>query len=68
MKEQEISPEKGLNEMKVSNLSDTEFKVMTTRMLKGMKKEIETIKRDRSEIKNATSEINNTLEGIKQVR
>ena len=43
MKEQEESPEKELNEMEVSNLSDTEFKVMVIRILNSMKKDIETM-------------------------
>ena len=59
MKEQENS------EMETSNLSDKEFKVMITRILNSIKKEMENIKKDQSEIKNAISEINNTLERIK---
>ena len=50
--------------MEASNLSDLELRVVITRILKSMKKHIETIKKDQSEIKNAISEINNTLEGI----
>ena len=38
MKEQEKYPEKELNEMEASHLSDTEFRVMTIRMLNSMKK------------------------------
>ena len=34
MKEKEESPEKELNEIEVSNLSDIEFKLMVKRMLK----------------------------------
>ena len=64
MKEQEKYPEKELNEMEASHLSDTEFKVMVIRMLKGMKKDIETIKEDQSEMKNTISGMKNTLEGI----
>ena len=63
MKEQENSLEEELDEMKASNLSDREFRVMIIRILNSMKKDMETIKR-MSEIKNAISEINNTLEGI----
>ena len=36
MKEQEKSPQKELNDIKASNLSDTEFKVMVIRMLNSM--------------------------------
>ena len=45
MKEQENSPEKELDEMKTSNSSDREFRVMIIRILNSMKKDIETIKR-----------------------
>ena len=38
MKEPENSPEKELNEMEASNLSDIEFKVMVIKMLNSMKK------------------------------
>ena len=51
--------------MEASNLSDIEFRVMITKMLNGMKKDIEITKKDQSEIKNAMPERNNTLEGIK---
>ena len=34
MKEQEKTPVKELNEMEISNLSDTEFKILVIRMLK----------------------------------
>ena len=64
MKEQQNSPEEELDKTEASNLSDTEFRVMIIRILKSMKKDIETIKQDQSEIKNAISEINNRLEGI----
>ena len=64
MKKQENAPEKELKEIGVSNLSDRKFTVMIIRILKSMKKYIETIKKEQSKIKNAISEINNTLEGI----
>ena len=64
MKEQEKSPQKELNDIKASNLSDTEFKVMVIRMFNGMKKDIETIKKDQSKIKNTIPERKNKLEGI----
>ena len=64
MKEQENFPEEELDKMDTSNVLDREFRVMTIRILKGLKKAI-TIKKDQSEMKNAQSEINNTLEGIK---
>ena len=43
-KKQEKSPEKELNEMEASILSDAEFKVMVIRILNSMKKDLETIK------------------------
>ena len=49
MKEQEYSPEKELNEIEGSNLSDTEFTVMIIRILKSIKKDIDTIKKNLSE-------------------
>ena len=64
MKEQENSPKEELDEMEASNLSDREFRVMVIRILKSMKKDIETIKKNELEIKKAVFEINNPLEGI----
>ena len=60
MKEQNNSPEEELEEMEARNLSDREFRVMIIRILNGMKKGIETIKKNQTEIKNAIFEINNT--------
>ena len=74
----EDSPLKELNEMKVSKLSDIEFKIMAIRMLKeltdnskelsedynSMKKEIETINKNQEEMNNKILEIKNTPEGI----
>ena len=42
MKVQENSPEKELDKMETSNLSGTEFRIMTIRILNSMKKDIET--------------------------
>ena len=44
MKEQAKSPEKGLNEMEISNLSDTEFKTLVIRMLKELSEDLSSIK------------------------
>ena len=55
MKEQKKSLEKELKKMEDGNLSNTESKVMLIRMLKIMKKNIETIKNDQSEMKNTIS-------------
>ena len=43
MKEQENSLEEELDEMKASNLSDREFRVMIIRTLNSMRKDIEII-------------------------
>ena len=37
MKEQEIAPEKELNEMKLTKIPDVEFKITVIRMLKDLK-------------------------------
>ena len=44
MKEQ-ITPEKELNEMERSNLSDAEFKTLVIRMLKELSEDLNSIKR-----------------------
>ena len=67
----EDSPQKELNEMKASKLSDIEFKIMVIRMFKeltdnykelsknynSMKKETEIINKNEEEMKNTVSEI-----------
>ena len=45
MKEQTKTPEKELNEMVSSNLSDTEFKILFIRMLKELSEDLSSIKR-----------------------
>ena len=77
MKEKKESTKKNLREIKASNLSDIEFKVMVIRMLKeseiskelsgiyiSMKTYIETLNKNNLEMKNAISEMKNTLEII----
>ena len=78
-KGKEESPERVLNEIEASNLSDMEFKVMVRRMLEeltedykglsgnliSMKKDIETMNKNQEEMKNIISEMKNILEGIK---
>ena len=46
MKEQNKSPEKELNKMEISNLSDAEFKTLVIRMLKELSKNLNSIKKD----------------------
>ena len=62
MKEQIKTPEKELNKMEISNLSDTEFKTLVIRMLKKLSEDLSSIK-SQSEIKDAPIEIKNNLQG-----
>ena len=43
MKEQIKAPEKELNNMEISNLSDTEFKTLVIRMLKELSEDLNSI-------------------------
>ena len=45
MKEKIVIPEKELNKMEISNLSNTEFKTLVIRMLKELSKDLNNIKR-----------------------
>ena len=45
MKEQIKTPEKELNKMEISNLSDAEFKTLVIRMLKEISEDLSSIKR-----------------------
>ena len=45
MKEQIKTPEKGLNKMEKSNLSDAEFKTLVIRMLKKLSEDLKSIKK-----------------------
>ena len=45
MKEHIKTPEKGLNEMEISNLSDAEFKTLIIRMLKELSEDLSSIGR-----------------------
>ena len=49
MKEQIKTPEKELNKMEISNLSDAEFKTLLIRMLKELSKDLNSIKKIQSE-------------------
>ena len=46
MKGQIKTPEKELNEMEISNLSDAEFKTLLIRMLKELSEDLSNIKKD----------------------
>ena len=49
MKEQIKTPEKELNEMEISNLSDAEFKTLVIRMLQELNEDLSSIKKIQSE-------------------
>ena len=61
MKGQIKTPEKELNEMEISNLSDAEFKTLVIRMLKEIIGYCTNIKKTQAEIKVALGEIKNNL-------
>ena len=46
MKEQIKTPEKELNKMEISNLSDAEFKTLVVRMLRELSEDFKSIKKD----------------------
>ena len=51
MKEQIKTPEKELNTMEISNLSDAEFKTLVIRMLRELSEDLSSIKKTLSEMK-----------------
>ena len=61
IKEQIKTPEKELNKIEISNLSDVEFKTLVIRMLKELSEDLSSIKKIQSEIKNTLIEIKNNL-------
>ena len=65
MKEQIKTPEKELNEMEISNLSDAEFKTLVIRMLKELSEDLSSIKKIQSEMKDTLVEIKKNLQGNK---
>ena len=63
MKEQIKTPEKELNKMEISNLSDAEFKTLVIMMHKELNEDLSSIKKTQSEMKDMLTEINNNLQG-----
>ena len=63
MKEQIKTPEKELNKMETSNLSDAEFKTLVIRMLKELREDLSNVKKIQSERKDTQIEIKNNLQG-----
>ena len=62
IKEQIKTPEKELNKMEISNLSDVEFKTLVLRMLEELREDLSSIKNIQSEMKESLIEIKNNLQ------
>ena len=62
MKGQIKTPEKELNEMEISNLSDAEFKTLLIRMLKEFSEDLSSIKKTQSEMRDTLIEMKNNLQ------
>ena len=60
-KEQNKSPEKELNEVELSKLSDAEFKTLVIRMLKELIEYFNSMKKTQAEMKITLSEIKKNL-------
>ena len=63
MEEEIKSPEKELNKIEISNVSDVEFKTLVIRMLSELSQDLSSIKKTRSETKETLTEIKNNLQG-----
>ena len=63
MKEQIKTPEKEVNEVEISNLTDAEVKVLVIRRLKELSEDLNCIKKIQSEAKDTVTEIKNNLQG-----
>ena len=63
MKEQTKTPEKELNTMEKSNLSDAEFKTLVIRMLRELSEDLSSIKKVQSEMRDTLIEIKNNFQG-----
>ena len=64
MKEQNKTPEKEVNKMEMSNLSDAEFKTLVIRMLQEFTGHFNSIKKTQAEMKFTLSAIKKNLQGI----
>ena len=63
IKEQIKTLEKELNEMEISNLSDTKFKTQVIGILKELSEDLSSIEKIQSEMKDSLIEIKNNLQG-----
>ena len=61
MKEHIKNPEKELNEMEISNLSDAEFKTLAIRMLKELSEDLTSIGMIQSEMKDTLIEVKDNI-------
>ena len=64
MRKQIKTPEKELNKVDISNLSDAEFKTLVVRMLQGLSEDFNTIKKIQSEMKDSLIKIKNNLKEV----
>ena len=64
MKEQNKTPEKEVNKIEISNLSDAEFKTLVIRMLRELIGYFNSIKKTQAKINFTLSEIKNNLQVI----
>ena len=62
MKERIKTPEKEMNKMEISNLSDAESKTLVIRMLKELNKDLNGIKKTQSEMEDTLIEIKNNIQ------
>ena len=62
MKGEIKTPEKELNKMEISNLSDAEFKTLVIRMIKELSEDLNNIKMIQSEVKDTLIEKGNNLQ------
>ena len=63
MKEQIKTPEKEVNEVEISNLTDAEVKVLVIRRLKELSEDLNCIKKIQSEMMDTLIEIKSNLQG-----
>ena len=63
MKEQIKTPEKELNKMEISNLSDADFKTLVIMVLRELSEGLNSIKKMQPVMKDTLIEIKNSLQG-----
>ena len=63
IKEKIKTPEKELNKMEISNLSDAEFEILVIRMIKELSEDLNSIKKIQSGMNDALIEIKYNVQG-----